>query len=123
MNKKFAIALMSVGLLSANAARADDALLGALLGGGAGVLIGHSIAGRNGSVIGGALGAAAGVAIATDHHQARVAYVPPPVYAPQPVYVATPAYYAPPPVVVETVPVRYEEHRHWDHERWEHHRD
>ena len=121
MNRKIAIALVSVGLLSANAARADDALLGALLGGGAGVLIGHSIAGRNGSVIGGALGAAAGVAIATDHSRPRVAYVAPaPVYTPQPVYVAAPPayYYGPPPVVVQTVPVGYYEHdrRHWAHE-------
>lgn len=130
MNKKLAIALLSLGLLSANAARADDAVLGALIGGGAGVLIGHSLGGRNGSIIGGALGAAAGAAMASDHSRARVAYMPPPppvVYAapqpviyaaPRPVYVAAP--YGPPPMVVETMPVRYgyAEHRHWDHRRW-----
>jgi hypothetical protein len=115
MNKKLAIALLSVGLLSANAARADDALLGALLGGGAGVLIGHSVGGRNGAVIGGALGAAAGIAVASERQQPRVAYyMPPPVYVSQPVYMA--------PVVMETVPVRYERER-WAHRHWQHYRD
>jgi hypothetical protein len=105
MNKKLAIALLSVGLLSANAARADDALLGALLGGGAGVLIGHSVGGRNGAVI----------AIASERQQPRVAYyMPPPVYVSQPVYMA--------PVVMETVPVRYERER-WAHRHWQHYRD
>jgi len=121
MNKKLAIALLSVGMLSANAARADDALLGALLGGGAGVLIGHSIGGRSGSVIGGALGAAAGVAIASEGQRPRAAYLAPApvVYGPQPVYVSQPVYAAPP-LVVESVPLRYEDHRYWAHERWDH---
>ena len=113
MNKKLAIALLSVGLLSANAARADDALLGALLGGGAGVLIGHSVGGRNGAVIGGALGAAAGIAIAAERQQPRVAYMRPPGDVSQPVYRA--------PVVMETVPVRYERER-WAHRHWQHYR-
>ena len=36
-------------------------VIGAVIGGGAGALIGHSVNGRNGAIVGGALGAAAGV--------------------------------------------------------------
>jgi hypothetical protein len=96
MNKQLRITLaLSLGLLSANAALADDAVLGALLGGGAGAVVGRSIGGRDATIIGGALGAAAGAAIGSEHRRrARVDYAPAPVY-----YDAPPAYshYSPPP--------------------------
>lgn len=43
----------------------QDAVVGAVIGSGAGALIGHSLSGRDGALFGGALGAMAGVAIAT----------------------------------------------------------
>lgn len=121
MNRQFAIALLAVGLLSATAARADNAILGAAIGGGAGALIGKSVGGRDGAIVGGALGAAAGVVIAGETSRPRVVeYVPAPVYAP-------------PPVFVEARPVVYyardrhweewREHQRWAHEQWRHGHD
>lgn len=99
MNKHFGIALtLSLGLLSASAAMADDTVAGAVVGGSVGALVGHSMGGRDGAIIGGAIGALTGVAIADDDHRhrrhSRVYLAPPPVYAPPP-----PVYYAPPPPV------------------------
>ncbi len=86
MNKKLGGALLlSLGLLSSGVAMANDAVIGALLGGGAGAMVGHSLGGRDGTIIGGALGAAAGAAIASESRPARVVqrvdyYPPPPAY-------------------------------------------
>lgn len=67
MKTRFGIILsLSLGLLSANAAQANDAVLGAILGGGLGAVVGNHVGGRDGAAIGGAVGAAAGVVIATD---------------------------------------------------------
>lgn len=59
-------ALLLATTFSATAlAGSNDAVLGAMVGGGTGALIGHSISGRDGALIGGALGAFTGVALAT----------------------------------------------------------
>ena len=140
MKKQLGITL-AMCLLVSTTALADDAVLGALLGGGAGALVGHSIGGRNATIIGGALGAATGAAIATSNsHGSRViytapaAYMPPPVAymppPPPPVYVPTysqQVYYAAPPVrIVQRsdyyIQDRYERgyRHHHRHERdWE----
>lgn len=94
---------LALGLFTANAAMADDAVIGALLGGGAGAVVGRSVGGRDGTIIGGALGAAAGAAIGANRGHARVDY-----YAPAPVYYTQPAY-RPQPVVYYTQPVRFEQ--------------
>ena len=114
---------LALCLLSSNAAQADDAVLGALIGGGAGAVVGHSVGGRDGTIIGGAIGAAAGAAIGSQRSQSRVEYVaPPPYYAapaypPQEVYYARPVPVAPPPVYY--VERGYARDDHWRH----HHRD
>lgn len=122
MKKGFVSAVtLSLGLLTANAALANDAVIGAIVGGGLGAVVGNQVSGRNGAVIGGAVGAAAGAAIASDNDRDRnyrrvhgyyVAPAPVPVYAPPPVYqvpvyAPPPVYYAPPPVRVVTPPVVY----------------
>jgi len=112
MKKQLGIGIaLSLGLLSANVAMANDAVLGALLGGGAGVLVGRSVGGRNGAVVGGALGAAAGAVIGSEQNRYRVGqrgdyYSPPPVYySPPPGYYSQQPYY-PPQQVYYTQPVR-----------------
>ncbi len=106
MKKQLQIAmLVSLGLLSANVALANDAVIGALVGGGAGVIVGSSMGGRNGAIVGGALGAAAGAAISSDHrrHEGPAMaystgyYAPAPYYA-EPVYYSRPVRYVAPPV-------------------------
>ena len=78
MKRQLGITLaLSLGLLASHAAVANDAVVGALLGGGAGVLVGRSVGGRNGAGIGGALGAAAGAAIALQNDRPRGHYAPP----------------------------------------------
>ena len=94
--------LLSLCLLSANA-MANDAVIGALLGGGAGAFIGQSVGGRNATIIGGAIGAATGAAIGseqgrTTYVEHRVEYVP--SYAPARVQYVAP----PPPVYYYTQP-------------------
>ena len=107
MKKQLGIAMvLSLGLLSSGAALANDAVVGALLGGGAGAIVGHSIGGRDGTIIGGAIGAAAGAAIGSQGGRGgHVEYVASP-----PVYYAAPAYrqqvYYPPQQVYYTQPVR-----------------
>ena len=103
MKKQIGIALaLSLGLLASNAAMANDAVLGALLGGGAGVLVGRSVGGRDGAIIGGALGAAAGAALASQRphgHYGPPAYVTfeaAPAYYPPQVYYAPQGYYQQP---------------------------
>ena len=73
MKKRFGIIFsLSLGLLSANIAMANDAVLGAIIGGGLGAAVGNHVGGRDGAFIGGAVGAAAGVVIAAEddrrHH-------------------------------------------------------
>lgn len=138
MKKQIAAsALLSLCLLSANA-MANDAILGAVLGGGAGAFVGHSIGGRDATIIGGAIGAAAGAAIASDDdrrdrrhvrvvEERRVTYVaqptyyappPPPAYYVQPVHVVrAPVYY------VHGRKVSHHHYREWQRERREHRRD
>ena len=119
--------LLSLGLLSAGTAMANDAVIGALLGGGAGVLVGRSVGGRNGAVIGGALGAAAGAAIGSENRRDRVEqrvdyYQPAPVYYEQPAYYPQQVYYTQP-VRVEQQPVYIVRGgRDWD-ERGHHRHD
>ena len=144
MKKSFSILMaLSFGVLSANAALANDAVLGAIVGGGVGAVVGNHVSGRDGAIIGGAVGAAAGAVIASDnepHHRRPVygyapqppvrVYAPAPayapVYAPAPVYSPAPVYYAPPPVRVVDAPVVYvpahPAPRHWreDHHRRHH---
>jgi len=117
MNKPLRITLvLALSLLSIHHATADDAVVGALVGGGAGALVGRSIGGRNGTIVGGALGAAAGAAIGSDRGRQRTEYradfAPPPVYYAQPTYYSPPAYYPQqvyysPPVRVVERPVYY----------------
>ncbi len=111
MKNKFAAALaLSLGLLSANAAMADNTVWGALIGGGAGAAVGSSIHGRNGAIVGGALGAAAGAAIGSQQYRYQTQagyYSPPPVYyTPQPAYYSPQVYYSPPVRIVQQ-PVYY----------------
>ncbi|MDO9450446.1 MAG: hypothetical protein Q7J21_08180 [Rugosibacter sp.] len=85
--------------------RSGDALLGGLIGGGAGAVIGQHVGGRDGAIIGGALGAATGVAITTDSGR-HGRYVAAPAYVPvyTSVYTSSrPAvyYYSPQAVYVE----------------------
>src|SRR6218665_3118078 len=76
---------------AAMAGQQSDAVVGAVLGGGAGALIGHSVNGRDGALIGSAIGAITGVAIATsDRGRERVetrtvVYEQPVVYRERPV--------------------------------------
>lgn len=138
MKKQLGITL-ALCLLSSTPALANDAVLGALIGGGAGAVVGSSIGGRNAAVIGGALGAAAGAAMASSRTDTRVVYSAPPAYLPPPppaVYVPAPVFYPPqayypPPVRVETRRIYYVDgpyyrpgHAHREHfERYEDRRD
>lgn len=90
---------LALGLLASPLAHAGDAVIGGLIGGGAGALIGQQIGGRDGAIIGGALGAATGVYVANDSPRYRS---PPPrrayvdAYGPR-VFIAPPppVYYVP----------------------------
>ena len=95
--------LATLASLASNSALAGDAVLGALIGGGAGAVVGSSIGGRDAALIGGALGAATGAAIASSGtrivHAGPAYYAPPPppaIYVPAPVVYPQQAYYAPP---------------------------
>jgi len=76
MKRKLGVAsaLLAGSMIFINAAFADDTLFGALLGGGAGVLVGQAVGGRDGAVVGGALGAIAGAVIASDDDERRGDY-------------------------------------------------
>lgn len=125
-----ALILCSSLLIAAGGAqardRSGDALLGGLIGGGAGAVIGNQVGGRNGAIIGGALGAATGVAITTDYGR-RERYVAAPVYAPvytspRPVVYYTQPYYTPRAIYVEQRGRGfYGHHRghHRDHDDWD----
>lgn len=125
MNNTTRALTLSLCLLASSAALANDAVWGALLGGGAGAAVGGSVSGRNGAIVGGALGAAAGAVIASDNDHRRVDYVPPPVYQPRAVYYsAQPVYYAPPvrvvtPTVYYVSPGPSKQHGHDRREKWQ----
>ncbi len=119
MNTRTRILIASLCILASGGAVANDAVWGALVGGGAGAAIGGSVSGRNGAVVGGAIGAAAGAVIASDSHhdynragyRPHVVYYPaPPVYYTPPARVVTPVYY------VTTYRAARPSHHH--HERW-----
>jgi len=131
MKKQLGITLaLTFCLLSSGAALADDAILGALIGGGTGAVVGRSIGGRDGTIIGGAIGAAAGAAIGSQQ-RGRVEYVAPPVYytapaypqqvyyPPQQVYYAQPVYQRPSYYVERGYERGY--HRHHEHRDWDRH--
>jgi hypothetical protein len=102
-------AALGVTALSSQAYANDDALLGAVVGGGIGAAIGHGVQGRDGALVGGAIGAIAGASIAANaapyygsgYYAAPVGYAPAPVYyGPAPVYYrAAPVYYPRPRIV------------------------
>ena len=133
MKKKNSIALIlcSSLLIASGVAqagdRSGDALLGGLIGGGAGAVIGNHIGGRDGAIIGGALGAATGVAITTDRGSRGYRgerYVAAPVYAPvRERYVAAPVYVQPRRVMYYEPEVRYVKrrgHGYWEHREFHH---
>lgn len=128
-----ASALLAGSAFLVNPAVASDALVGALIGGGAGAIVGNAVGGRDGAIVGGALGAVTGAAIGSQrvarpvaYPASRVAYVEPAVayVEPRVVYAERPVVYA-----VEPRPVRYVERvivserpvyrvareRSWDH--------
>jgi hypothetical protein len=128
------IVLLSGLTVFGSAASAADQLAGALIGAGAGAVIGNAIDHRDGAVVGGIFGAILGAAISDDNrrtvtvrhvHQplpvhrdhARVYYAPPPAvyYAPpRVVYHAPPQVrYVAPPVYVKVRPAP----PHWRHDR------
>jgi len=106
------IVLLSGLTVFGSAASASDQFAGALIGAGAGAVIGNAIDHRDGAVVGGLFGAILGAAISDDDRRTvsvrhvhrpvpvhrgyeRAYYAPPPVvyYAPPPVrYVAPPVY-------------------------------
>ncbi len=125
MNNKFRTLGLSFCLLASSAAIADDAVWGALLGGGAGAAIGGSVSGRNGAIVGGALGAAAGAVIATGNTHRQVEYAPAPVYhsrvvhySARPVYYTQPVRVMTPPTVYYVVPERGRRHSHHPRKDW-----
>ena len=81
--------LVSIGIFGGNAAQANDAIVGAIIGGGTGALIGQSLHGRDGAIVGGAVCAAAGIALATDRRERRSEYAQAPNYR-QPIVVSAP---------------------------------
>jgi hypothetical protein len=89
-----------------NPAIASDELAGALIGAGAGAIIGNSIDRHDGAVVGGILGAVLGAAIADDHDRRVVHAYPGPYPHPYPGPHARP-FRGPPPVVVYEAPHRY----------------
>lgn len=120
MKRMLTISALVLTTMSAGAFAGDrDAVVGAMVGGGAGALIGHSVNGRDGALVGSAIGALAGVAIATsdrDNHRDDYRrgngyrdYREPPrtVVYEQPVVRERVVVYPPRPVVVYR-PVRYD---------------
>ena len=107
---------LAAGTLSTSASAQGDPLLGALIGGGIGAAIGHSVNGVHGAWAGGAIGAVTGAAIAGAPYNGGGYYGPPGAYVapapapayygPAPYYRPAPAYYAPP-VVYPPRPVVY----------------
>lgn len=71
-----AAALFAASLALTSGAQAGDSLIGALVGAGAGLVVGHAVGGRDGAIVGGGIGAIAGAAIASHHHRSRAVYAP-----------------------------------------------
>lgn len=69
MNTKATLASMvlATGSLLSGTAQANDAVLGALLGAGAGAVIGAAVGGHEGAIVGGAIGAVGGAVAARSH--------------------------------------------------------
>lgn len=130
MNAKLAsLLVLLTGMTTfGHAAVASDELAGAVIGGGAGALIGHAIDRHDGAVVGGILGAVLGVAIADnddDDRRYRTVVVRRPPPPPVVVYQAVPVRYVAQPVYVRPYPPVYpgwREHRHDDH-GWRSHGD
>jgi hypothetical protein len=119
MKRRFGIAaaLFAASLTLTSAAQASDSLVGALLGAGAGVVVGQAVGGRDGAIVGGGLGAIAGAAIASEHWRSREVHAP-----------ARHAYYEEP-VAIPRRDVRYvervrnREDGDWEDRRWDHRDD
>ena len=69
-----AATLFATGLAASGTARAADPVGSAILGAGAGALLGHALGGRDGALIGGALGAVAGATAASAQRASHRAY-------------------------------------------------
>jgi len=69
-----AATLLATGLAASGMARAADPVGSAILGAGAGALLGHALGGRDGALIGGALGAVAGATAASAQRASHRAY-------------------------------------------------
>ena len=67
-----AATLFATGLAASGTARAADPVGSAILGAGAGALLGHALGGRDGALIGGALGAVAGATAASAQRASRL---------------------------------------------------
>jgi hypothetical protein len=116
-------ALAALGL--SGAASAHDSVAGALLGAGAGAIIGNSVGGPDAAVAGGIIGAVTGAAVASSygrpgvavHYQGGYGYAPPPVYYPRPP--RAPVFIVPPPAVVFVPRLG---HGYWHHgfDAWGH---
>jgi hypothetical protein len=101
-------------------ATASDELGGALLGAGAGAVVGHVIGGRDAAIVGGFLGAVIGAAAADDDDDRVVVRHPHrgwPVHHGVLVYEAPRPRHAPPPVWV--APRRGHEYRDHDRHGWD----
>ena len=101
---KLALSACLIALSLPPAAHANDALLGVLVGAGAGALIGQALGGRDGAIAGGVVGAVAGAA-PSYRHEPQVAYGGAYVSYPQPAYMAPPPAVRVYPPVVYTAPV------------------
>ena len=124
MKKTLLTSFVLAGLLATTSAQANEAVVGAVIGGGMGGLIGQSVGGRDGAVMGGLVGAIAGAALArnNDHRHVHARHGAPAYYAhPAPRYYATPAHYGRP---VVTTPVYYRGRPEWrrnHHDRHDYH--
>lgn len=119
--------VLSLGLATSSVALANDAVIGALIGGTAGAFVGRSMGGRDAAVAGGVIGAAAGAAIATQprtYHQPRATYYPSQqaYYAPPPAYhVRQPGYYPPQQVYYAPPAIQVRGDRYYYDDNFRHH--
>lgn len=123
MKRMLTISALVLTTMSAGAFAGDrDAVVGAMVGGGAGALIGHSVNGRDGALVGSAIGALAGVAIATSDRGGNDYREPPRtvVYQQVPVVRERVVVYEPRPVVVYR-PARYERYERYERVDWRDH--
>ncbi len=134
LKKPLIIAMLATSAVAAGVsqpASAGDPVLGALIGGGIGAAIGHSVNGHNGAWVGGALGALTGASIAASSgyyydggYYGQPAYAAPAsVYggayvAPPPVYYSAPPVYYGPSVVVAARPYYAHPHGYGWHREW-----